>query len=186
MLLHSRIQDNSNIHLADGDYIYNFDGFYVTYENTYNASAVSKYNVSFYGEHIDKTIIRTQNNFILQPSGNFMLNNLTLINTAINVNNGNLTVNDVIFKDSVGVYCDGHHNCLGGVIYADVNSVVDLSNCQFINTSSQYGGAIYITNGDLKIINSSFINSTSTLWVGAILTIEGANVNVSKTKFINF
>lgn len=57
-----------------------------------------------------------------------MLNNLTLINMGINVNNGNLTVNDVIFKDSVGLYCDGHHNYFGGVIYADANSVVDLSN----------------------------------------------------------
>ena len=183
-LRETRIVSNSNIHLAEGNYVYNPNS-HVGSSLGYNMSLIGKSNVSFSGANPEETIIKTGDIYIFQPSAKLTLNNLTLVNTNINVASGSLVADNVIFKDSKGIYCDGHHNYIGGVIYAGVNSNVELSNCQFINTSSEYGGAIYVENGDLKIINSSFINTTSTLLGGAILAIDGANVNVSKTKFIN-
>ena len=192
-----RIVNNSNIYLSEGEYFLNTSYRYVdgvtiySGDKTISSSLGYSYslygltNVSFYGQGSDKTIIREFDDKIWFFNSNLSLNNITFVNYNININEGNLIVNDVIFKDSTAHYCDNYHNYQGGVISTNYESNIEIYNSQFINSSSEYGGAIYMNGGNLKIVNSSFIDTTSSLLGGAIYCQPYTNVNISKSKFRN-
>ena len=90
-LTSNRIESNSNIYLADGEYV--LDKF----------KLIPNYN-AFYGESTKNTIITFKdsgNAFV--NSGLFKLNNLTLKGASI-YNEGTLISDNVIFKDSSSDY----------------------------------------------------------------------------------
>lgn len=139
----SRIQSDSIIHLADGEY--NFDG------------SKDIYNVSIIGENPLKTIIKNAN-FNVRTS--FSLYNVTLLASTMS-NNENLTAINCIFKDSTSTTS-------GGAIYSI--GIANLVNCSFINNSAQNGGAIYVNEGHFE--NCTFINNTANFG-GAIYISQG-------------
>lgn len=121
-LTKSRVIDNSNIYLNDG--IYELD----------SSKTISSYN-AFIGKSRENTII-TYNNAgnLFSNNGVLILNNLTIKGASI-YNTKNLTVDNVIFRDSYSDY--------GGSIYS-LPADLKISNSYFINNSAKLGGAILI------------------------------------------
>lgn len=156
-----RINDNSVIHLEDGQY----------YVNGY----IDKYNLTFIGKSSQNTVI-SYADFSAHSSLTFK--NLTLKSSTINVY-GKLTAQNVIFSDSY------HNN--GGVIYsASDYSRIDIQNSTFENNNAQYGGAIYISgNGVLNVQDSIFKDNCAYHFGGAITAEKNANITIKKSKFIN-
>ena len=102
-------------------------------------------------------------------------NHLTRIFNCNNFN-GNLTLNNIVFKG-------GNSTQYGGAIYWYTNYTLNLINCTFINSKSNGGGAVYIKSINGTIINSTFINNTAD-GGGAIQWIS-ENATLINTKFIN-
>ena len=90
----------------------------------------------------------------------------------------------MVFKDSTARYWDGYNTKLGNAITITNPSNVEIYDSKFINLTSDYGGAIYMNYGNLKIINSTFDNTVATLLGGAIYA-NAINVNISKSRFSN-
>ena len=196
-LTSKRIVNNSNIHLAEGEYVlntaYNYtEGniFYsgdtiINYSLGYSFALYNLNNVSFYGQSSDKTIIHGKDNCSWNFNTYLSLNNLTFVNNNIIFDGGNLCLSGVTFKDSSAHYWDNYGNKLGGAITVSKSSDIEIYNSKFINTSSEYGGAIYINGGSLKIVNTSFINSTSSLLGGALYCAYCDDIFISKSRFNN-
>ena len=196
MLNSKRIVNNSNIHLADGEYFVNTTNVYKQGNIIYTQNTLLKYDkgysfalydlsgVSFYGQSVDKTIIRGFDNCSLNFENSLSLNNITFINNEIVFDGGNLTLNNVVFKDSKAHYWDNYHNELGSAISITGDSDIEIYNSRFINLTSEYGGAIYINGGSLKIFNSSFTDTLSTL-LGGALYCNNTSLNISDSKFNN-
>ena len=77
----------------------------------------------------------------------------------------------------------------GGAIYTENGSVAVTNGSSFINNTveSGDGGAIYV-NGNVNVIDSSFINNSVTgmyNYGGAICIGDSGNVNVTSSSFIN-
>ena len=191
-----RIVDNSNIHLADGEYFVDVNYSYTVGLTTYSGykavSSTAGYsfslyklsNVSFYGENVDKTIVRGFKNYLLDFNNDLSLNNLTFVDNNIVFEGGDLKLNNVVFKDSTARYWDDYNTKLGSAITITNPSNVEIYDSKFINLTSDYGGAIYMNYGNLKIINSTFDNTAATLLGGAIYA-NAINVNISKSRFSN-
>ncbi|WP_405296193.1 C1 family peptidase, partial [Methanobrevibacter sp.] len=152
----SRIESNSVLHLASGEY------------DLSNSKTVN--NVTIIGENPTATIIK---NAKFTVSSSLTLCNLTLLASPI-TNNGNLTATNMIFKDST------QYN--GGAISSNSNSNVTLDNCTFINNGASFGGAIYCMEGWMYIQNSRFLNNTAEEFGGAILSIS-AETYIIGSKF---
>jgi len=161
-LTSNRIESNSNIYLADGEYV--LDKF----------KLIPNYN-AFYGESTKNTIITFKdsgNAFV--NSGLFKLNNLTLKGASI-YNEGTLISDNVIFKDSSSDY--------GGAIYS-FSSTLNISNSYFINNSAKLGGAICDLNTNMLLINITAINNSAVYQGGAIYKMYG-NLSVLSSNFFN-
>ena len=155
-----RIKDNSIIHLEDGEY---------------STGSISRYNLTFIGKSSQNTIIK---NAVFSTSSKLTFINLTLKSATI-TNNGNLTAQNVIFKDS--------YRANGGVIYSkSSNSQINIYNSTFENNHAQYGGAIYVSQSNvLNIYDSTFTNNYAELFGGAIAAESKVNVTIKRSKFIN-
>ena len=191
-----RIMNNSNLHLSDGEYFVNTTNVYIKNGSIITSTILIRYNldhyfafnalsnVSFYGQSADKTIIRGFDNYSLNFKDSLSLNNITFINNNIVFDGGNLNLNNVVFKDSKAHYLDDYYNKLGSAITIRNPSNIEIYDSKFINLTSEYGGAIYMDYGNLKVVNSSFINTTSTILGGSIYA-NSTEVNISKSKFKN-
>lgn len=156
----SRINDNSIIHLANGEYNL--------------GSSVSRSNLTIIGQDSSKTVL---NYGSFSVSSSLTLQNLTLNYISI-TNYGNITAQNTIFSNST--------SSKGGAIYsANKDSHIFLDNCTFIHNSATSGGAIYVENGYLNISNSIFEDNHVTNSGGAIATDKNANVMIEKSKFLN-
>ena len=77
----------------------------------------------------------------------------------------------------------------GGAIYADIagegegNGNITVVNSQFINCSSEFGGAYLQLAGRLTIDNTNFTSNTALFDGGAIYTSWADNVNISNSVF---
>ena len=153
-----RIQQNSIIHLADGQY------------------DLDKYtdvnNLTIVGQNVDRTII-TFYGIGFDVSDSLTLKNLTLINLGIEDNsNAILTANNVIFKNS-----------RSSAITADLkNTEINLDNCTFMNNFANSGGAISISQGYLTVMNTLFIGNEAEFFGGAISALN-STLRISNSTF---
>ncbi len=174
----SRIKQNTNIHLAEGEY--NLD------------KRVSVYGVTITGANAEKTIIK-YNGYAFNVQGEFTLNGVTLNGINI-VNRGDLKAQNTIFANGKGYTADSYGNNFGGAIYSPYESdyygygssyTVDLTNCTFINNTAEYGGAIYMDFGYLTIADSTFINNTAFNYGGAIALEYNQKTTITNSRFKN-
>ena len=163
----SRIRDNSNIHFAAGNYTLSF-------------SKTVK-NVTFIGSGATNTIInyyQNNNGLVVADSSSLVLNDVTL-NKLIITNNGILNATNVVFQA-------GSTTSDGGALYSASDSAVfNLENCTFQDCHAKDGGAISLTGGTLNINNCLFINTSSEYFGGAIETKSSSKININNTKFSN-
>ena len=80
-----------------------------------------------------------------------------------------------IFADIAGSFIND-----GNVVFGDLT----IEDSNFINCSSQFGGAILQLNGNLSIINSNFTDNHASVSGGAIYT-SFADIDIINSKFTN-
>lgn len=110
-----RVRDNSTIHLADGEYIFEKNRTFM--------------NLSFKGNNPQKTILNG-NGTTLTVRGIVSFNNLTLTNFIIS-NEGNLTAFNTVFTQLIPTKTS-YANTWGGAIYSGSNKNILLDNCGFL------------------------------------------------------
>ena len=160
-LTSSRIKEDSNIYLANGEY--KLDK--ISYVDNVNiiGSNPEKTIVSFYGKGFDL-------------SGPFTLTNVTLVYLAIDVNGEKFTATNAIFKD---------YSSSSLSLVMSNGGAVDFNNCTFMDNSGYKGGAINMDGGQLTIIDSIFINNNATLYGGAISCENNAYAEIYNSRFEN-
>jgi predicted outer membrane repeat protein len=119
--------------------------------------------------------------------GNLTINNSTFINNSASSEGGAIYINGVssviignsTFKNNRGNY--------GGAMEIGGGSLI-VGNCTFINNEAydSHGGAIsiYTGNNNVTIRNSTFINNTASSYGGAIY-ISSGNVSISYCRIYN-
>ena len=114
------------------------------------------------------------------------LNDLIVINGYAGygpiTNNGNLSLNNILFENNTVFSC-------GGAILNEVGGIINISNSSFINNAAgdgmhnRYGGAIF-NMGNITIVNSSFINNTAVDYGGAIYNNALGTLTISQSILI--
>lgn len=167
-----RIKANANIYLADGEYQLD------------TSKNIEKVNI--YGSNVDKTIIEYYG-VGFRVSSFLTVQNVTFTDMSI-INYGNVTANNTVFSYGSGSSYDSYGNNFGGAIYSHEdysNAHVTIDNCTFKDNFAIYGGAIYMGNGYLDVINSVFESNRAYNYGGAIACENARSVSVSKSKFYN-
>ena len=162
-----RIEDNSYVHLADGEYSFN-PYFYS--------------NVTIEGSGSQNTII---NGFggEMDVNGTFVIKDVTAVQMPIK-SFSTITAINTVFKYSTGLSWDNlYNNSYGGAIHSWGD--VYLSNCQFIENTAVYGGAIYVSGANLEIENCIFRDNFAYTYGGAIASEYADRVKIRNSKFIN-
>ena len=129
----------------------------------------------------------------LTVSGSTFKENGGLYGAGIFVAGSDFTVSDCVF-DKNTAFGKGNmtpNNNNGAAIVVtdtgkDITGAITGSN--FTNNKAQYGGAIYICEGNIKITDSEFVNNSADVEGGAIdiNTVNGnPEVSISDSKFIN-
>ena len=129
----------------------------------------------------------------LTVSGSTFKENGGLYGAGIFVAGSDFTVSDCVF-DKNTAFGKGNmtpNNNNGAAIVVtdtgkDITGAITGSN--FTNNKAQYGGAIYICEGNIKITDSIFVNNSADVEGGAIdiNTVNGnPEVSISGSKFIN-
>lgn len=118
------------------------------------------YNTSFLNIHANETggAVGLKDNYYA------IINNSTFINTTSESNGG------AIYFDSNDRYDDGS------------GYELEIYDSDFINCSSNFGGALLILNGDLIVFDSNFTNNSAYLDGGAIYT-SFSNVFILRSNF---
>ena len=167
-----RIKSNCNIYLANGEYQLN------------SPKSIEKVNIC--GNDVEKTIIQ-YNGVGFTVSSSLTIQNVTFLDMSI-TNYGDITANNTVFSYGSGSRPDRYGNNFGGAIYSHEdysNAHVTLNNCTFEHNFAVYGGAIYMGNGYLEIIDTIFNSNMAYNYGGAIACEKARNVVVSKSKFYN-
>ena len=162
-LTSQRIEENSNIHLAEGEY------------NLSSLTYLRK--VSITGSDPAKTVINFDGQgFVVKTSA--VIRGVTLNSLAIR-NDGNITLSNVIFKDS---YSDE-----GGAIKSNSGSAtrITIKNCTFSNNYARYGGVLNVKNCVVDIDDSLFISNYALMYGGVIASAENVNMTIKKSRFLN-
>ena len=166
----SEIKDNSNIHLAEGEYALD--------------KTITIGNVNFIGSGTNKTILR-YDGIAFRVSNALGLANLTIDGASI-VNNAKLSAANTVFSNAHARPVDNYGNDFGGAIYCTQSTAETyLANCTFLNNYAEYGGAIYCSGGKLDIIDTMFINNYAYNFGGSIACEKSSKVSISKSKFFN-
>lgn len=188
----TRLKSSSTIHLADGEYTL--------------SSSKTLNDVEIIGQNAEKTIIRYSGTgdcgrFSLNVGGYLILKNVTLIGFNIDVDGANLQADNTIFKNarafsttsSATDLVNSAINSFGGAIYAYSDQsnyetylpMVILNNCTFENNTGEYGGAIYMNQGTLDVVNSTFIDNYAYNYGGAIASVYQVSTRIKDSRFIN-
>ena len=185
-------KDKTALHIADGHYNYNYSGntSMLIYTNVkFIGESVENTILDFSGGGIFAFI---------ENDSNIYFENIRLFNTPVNLISyngqrqygGKFEGVNVTFENSKSIASNGVNyiggaiscsgelkltNCifknnsadLGGAIFALVGG--EITNCTFINnTAKEDGGAIFASNDETLIFDSSFINNTALDGGGAI------------------
>ena len=166
------IRNDAIIHLAEGDYFLD-----IMVSAQYN-------NLTVYGAGMEKTVITSHHALTIK---HFYLSDLTLSGVNI-INHGTMDIRNVLIEDARATISDHHNNSYGGAIYnpgEHYNPYLYLTNCIFKNNSAEYGGALYMTHGHLKIINTTFESNNAYNYGGAIAAGENSTIEIYDSHFIN-
>lgn len=182
-----RINDGSTIHLSNGEYSLN------------NGKKLK--DVTIIGEDSEKTIINykgfSNGIFKIENNNYVSLKNITIIGFNFELNGGILEASNTTFKNSVASYeassvsavVNSALNSHGGAIYGFSNEnyypEIILDNCNFINNTAEYGGAIFIECGILQISNSLFIDNYAYNYGGSIAALYDSEIFINNSKFKN-
>ena len=191
-LTNTRLKTSSTIHLANGEYNL--------------TSGKSLNGVTIIGEDAQNTILRytgasNSGKFTVGIDNYLILQNITLIGFNIDVDGGVLQANNTIFKNAVAFattsegtnLVNSATNSFGGAIYAYSDQsnyetylpMVFINNCTFINNTAEYGGAIYMNQGTIDIVSSTFIDNYAYNYGGAIASMYQVSTRIKDSKFIN-
>lgn len=153
----------------------------------YNLENVLISDVSFIGEDCEKTVINCHGH-TLNITKSLKLKNIILTDFTI-INLGSLTAENTIFQYGYGLGIDKYGNSRGGAIYSPYNPsktyTVTLKNTTFKNNYDEYGGAIYMDGGVLKITNSKFIDNMAYNYGGSIACEYETLLEINRSDFIN-
>ena len=161
----SRIKNNSNYHISNGEYYLN---------QRYTSSSLKLDNVSFIGQSAEGTFLYFNSSIKTLNRASFK--NITLVLISHISNSGILNAENTVFINSSKSSED-----FGGAIYSTAQ--VNINNCTFINNTGEYGGAIYIENAKLDIRNSKFIENQAYNYGGAISGENNAEIIIKNTSF---
>ena len=161
----SRIKNNSNYHISNGEYYLN---------QRYTSSSLKLDNVSFIGQSAEGTFLYF--NSSIKTLNRVSFKNITLVLISHISNSGILNAENTVFINSSKSSRD-----FGGAIYS--TSQTNINNCTFINNTGEYGGAIYIENAKLDIRNSKFIENQAYNYGGAISGENNAEIIIKNTSF---
>ena len=161
----SRIKNNSNYHISNGEYYLN---------QRYTSSSLKLDNVSFIGQSAEGTFLYFNSSIKTLNRASFK--NITLVLISHISNSGILNAENTVFINSSKSSRD-----FGGAIYS--TSQTNINNCTFINNTGEYGGAIYIENAKLDIRNSKFIENQAYNYGGAISGENNAEIIIKNTSF---
>ena len=184
----SRWSQSSTIHLANGEYNLSLDR--------------KANNINLYGENPEKTILRysgeeTTGILMVDYGKTFVVENVTLVNFNIEVAGGTFYAKNAIIRDAVGITTysnatdevNSASNSFGGGIFAykdeSISPTVTLIGCTLYNNTAEYGGAIYINNGNLNIRKSRFIDNFAYNYGGAVAAIYSCTVSIEDSVFEN-
>ena len=129
----------------------------------------------------------------LTVSGSTFKENGGLYGAGIFVAGSDFTVSDCVF-DKNTAFGKGdmtpNNNNGAAIEVTDTNKAIagTITGSKFINNKAQYGGAIDICEGNIKITDSEFVNNSADVEGGAIdiNTVNGnPEVSISGSKFIN-
>lgn len=141
-------------------------------------------------------------------TGTVTLNNVTFVNNSANkfggaiYNLGVMEAYDSVFIDNSAIYGGAIGNVHSGDLFISnaffsskisdktgqiycQNSGMDIINSTFLNITSSYSPAAYIESSNVFISNSSFINLTANISAGAMAIKEGGNYYIGGCEFIN-
>ena len=166
------IRNDAVIHLAKGEYFL-------------DTSISAQYNnLTVYGAGMEKTIITSHHALTIK---HFYLSDLTLSGVNI-INHGTIDIKNVLIENAEANINDHYNNSFGGAIYnpgEHYDPYLYLTNCIFKNNSAEYGGALYMTHGHLKIINTTFDSNRAYSYGGAIAAGENTIIEIYDSDFIN-
>ena len=129
----------------------------------------------------------------LTVSGSTFKENGGLYGAGIFVAGSDFTVSDCVF-DKNTAFGKGNmtpnNNNGAAIVVTDTNKAIAgiITGSNFTNNKAQYGGAIDICEGNIKITDSEFVNNSADVEGGAIdiSTVKGnPEVSISGSKFIN-
>ena len=129
----------------------------------------------------------------LTVSGSTFKENGGLYGAGIFVWGSDFTVSDCVF-DKNTAFGKGNmtpnNNNGAAIVVTDTNKAIAgiITGSNFTNNKAQYGGAIDICEGNIKITDSEFVNNSADVEGGAIdiSTVKGnPEVSISGSKFIN-
>ena len=129
----------------------------------------------------------------LTVSGSTFKENGGLYGAGIFVAGSDFTVSDCVF-DKNTAFGKGNmtpnNNNGAAIVVTDTNKAIAgiITGSNFTNNKAQYGGAIDICEGNIKITDSEFVNNSADVEGGAIdiSTVKGnPKVSISGSKFIN-
>ena len=151
-------------------FVYAFDDAYLDIYNSTFINTTSKYNVAVHGskmtriknsKFINLHANATAGAIGIKKLGNFEIDKCTFINVTSE-------------KDAGAIYVDVHTS-------EDYNPVL-INNSNFVNSYSQFGGAIMQLGGDLIVDNCNFTDNSALFDGGAIYTSYAA-VSISNSLF---
>ncbi len=120
---------------------------------------------------------------------NFNLNknlNLIAVNVGSAVINGN--GNRIFYTQRNNMtyngltFINGNYSSNGGALYSNQGNM-EIINSTFINNTAANGGAVYVYSGNLSIVDSKFINNSANTSGGAIYSYR--NLNITNSDFEN-
>ena len=153
VLKSDRVTNGSTIHLASG--VYDYDPI------------KSHKDLVVIGHSADDTFIDCKG-AVFKSSGSLTLYNITFLNSHI-LNEGTLRAENVVFNGGYSADSTDFSTEFGGAIYSNENSVKSqLFNCTFVNNHAKHGGAIFVAQGELEVIDCNFINNTAYFVGGAV------------------
>ena len=166
------IKDNGIIYLANGEYL--FETF----------PSMQYTNLTVYGSSMQDTVIRSHHALTIR---HFTLSDLTLSGVNI-INHGTIDIKNVILEDANASITDQYNHSFGGAIYnpgEHYDPYLYLTNCIVRNNYAMYGGAIYMTHGHLKVVNTTFESNVAYNYGGAIAAGANSKIDIIDSTFIN-
>ena len=137
-----------------------------------------------------------KNSSTLTVSNTIFKDNSALYAGAVYIWGSNYNIADCVFDNNTAFgkgNMTPNNNNGGALVVSQVSRFNEpitgtISGSKFINNKAQYGGAIYICEGNIKITDSEFVNNSADVEGGAIdiNTVNGnPEVSISDSKFIN-